>query len=169
MTQASREYHRPWTHPALDAAGFAELLTRAAREDVEALVARPVDGTAITGVFVLSQIFHHSFHSAYLGYYGSALHAHQGYMSAGLRLTLDPRVRPGRAAPRRGEHPAGQRRVACARGPPRLPPRGFSPRYLKIAGRWRDHERWALLADEWADLRLRLPTPAGAGGAAPSA
>ena len=25
---------------------------------------------------------------------------------------------------------------------------GFSPRYLRINGRWRDHERWALLADE---------------------
>jgi ribosomal-protein-alanine N-acetyltransferase len=24
---------------------------------------------------------------------------------------------------------------------------GYSPRYLKIGGRWRDHERWALLAD----------------------
>jgi ribosomal-protein-alanine N-acetyltransferase len=26
---------------------------------------------------------------------------------------------------------------------------GFSRRYLKIGGDWRDHERWALLADEW--------------------
>jgi len=25
---------------------------------------------------------------------------------------------------------------------------GYSPRYLAIRGRWRDHERWALLADE---------------------
>jgi ribosomal-protein-alanine N-acetyltransferase len=24
---------------------------------------------------------------------------------------------------------------------------GFSPRYLRINGEWRDHERWALLAD----------------------
>jgi ribosomal-protein-alanine N-acetyltransferase len=27
---------------------------------------------------------------------------------------------------------------------------GFSPRYLLVDGQWRDHERWAVLADEWA-------------------
>ena len=38
---------------------------------------------------------------------------------------------------------------------------GYSPRYLKIGGRWRDHERWALLAEDWkaildfADQQLR--------------
>ena len=33
---------------------------------------------------------------------------------------------------------------------------GYSRRYVKIAGRWRDHERWALLAEDW---RARTAKP----------
>jgi ribosomal-protein-alanine N-acetyltransferase len=33
---------------------------------------------------------------------------------------------------------------------------GFSPRYLMIDGVWRDHDRWAILSDEWVESRLRL-------------
>jgi ribosomal-protein-alanine N-acetyltransferase len=36
---------------------------------------------------------------------------------------------------------------------------GFSRRYLKVDGDWRDHERWALIAENWH--------PAGVLGAVP--
>ena len=32
---------------------------------------------------------------------------------------------------------------------------GLSRRYLKIGGRWRDHERWALLKEDWRAATTR--------------
>jgi ribosomal-protein-alanine N-acetyltransferase len=33
---------------------------------------------------------------------------------------------------------------------------GFSEWYLKVGGRWRDHERWAIRAEQWRAQR-RIP------------
>jgi ribosomal-protein-alanine N-acetyltransferase len=164
MTRAGRDHHRPWTHPPIDAAGYAELLVRAGRDDVEALLVRRYEDTALVGVFVLSQIFRANFRSAYLGYYGSAQHAGQGFMTEGMALTLErafgplalhrveANIQPENAASLALVARSGFRRE------------GFSPRYLKIAGRWRDHERWAILADDWRTTRRRARADAAAEG-----
>ena len=35
---------------------------------------------------------------------------------------------------------------------------GFSRRYLKICGRWRDHERWAIIVEDWKAKRASRAT-----------
>ena len=87
--------------------------------------------------------------SAYLGYYAFVPHAGRGYMSEGLALALrwafrelhlhrvEANIQPANEASRALVRRLGFRRE------------GFSRQYLKIGGRWRDHERWALLAEDW--------------------
>ena len=101
-------------------------------------------------MFTISQIVRGAFQSAYLGYYGHARYANQGYMRAALELVLDHAFGP--LALHRIEaniQPGNEPSIALARGAGfRL--EGFSPRYLLIGGRWRDHERYAITAEERA-------------------
>ncbi len=152
----SRSLHRPWASAPTDDERFDAYLADARRADFEAmLVCRYEDG-AIVGFFNLSQVARGPLQSAYLGYAVGKPFASQGYMREGLDLVLrnaflnlrlhrvEANIQPGNHASLALARGAGFRRE------------GFSPRYLKIGGRWRDHERWAILAEEW---RARNGTP----------
>ena len=153
LTRASRDHHQPWAHPPLEPAGFHELLARDSRPDTEALLARRTEDDALVGVFVLSQIFRKAFQNAYLGYYGSEEHAGQGYMTAAMGLVLDHAFGPLRLHRVEANiQPENKASLALAQRAG-FRREGFSPNYLKIGGRWCDHERWALLAEEWAEVR----------------
>ena len=149
LMRKSRSFHRPWATAPTDDARFEAYLSDSGRADFEAmLVCRTEDG-AIVGFFNLSQIARGSLQSAYLGYAVGKPYAGRGYMREGLELVLQ------RAFEVLGLHrveaniqPDNHASIALARGAG-FRREGFSPRYLKIAGRWRDHERWAVLADEW--------------------
>ena len=133
------------------------------------LVCRPADH-AIVGVFILSQIVRGMFQSAYLGYYAEEPHAGQGYMSEGMGLVLrhtftamrlhrvEANVQPENAASIALVKRSGFRLE------------GLSPRYLKVAGRWRDHQRWAMTIDDRRRLRRRQHAPSpGRGRRSPRA
>jgi ribosomal-protein-alanine N-acetyltransferase len=149
LMRASRSFHRPWATAPTDEERFAAYLADSRRPDFEAiLVCRRAD-QAIVGFFNLSQIVRRSLQSAYLGYAVGKPFAGQGYMSEAMPLVLrhafvDLKLHRIEANIQPGNHAS----IALARGAG-FQREGFSPRYLKIGGRWRDHERWAILADDW--------------------
>lgn len=144
----SRALHHPWAHPPTDRAGFETWYERILLGPLIGLVGREATSGEIVGVVTLSGIAGGGFQNACLGYYDMIGTARRGLMTAsvaqacrygfdGLGLhRLEANIQPGNAAS-----------IALAR---RIGFRleGFSPRYLRIDGAWRDHQRWALLADE---------------------
>jgi len=150
--RASRRLHGRWVPPASDES-FDRLLRCAADERYEpGLVCRIEDG-AIVGFINMNEIVRGLFQSAYLGYAAVAAHAGRGYMREGLDLVL------ARAFTELGLHrleaniqPENQASIALVRGAGFVR-EGYSERYLKIAGRWRDHERWAIRAELWRARR----------------
>jgi len=93
----------------------------------------------------VSEIVRGAFQSAYLGYYAFEPFAGTGLMRAGLAKViahafttmklhrLEANIQPANTRSIRFAKSLGFRRE------------GLSPRYLKVGGRWRDHERWAIL------------------------
>jgi [ribosomal protein S5]-alanine N-acetyltransferase len=148
LARASRELHRPWTYPPERADQFEELYARSRRDDTLCLLACLRESGEIAGVLILSQIVRGAFQSAYVGYYAHQRHAGQGYMREAMLQTVDHAF--GSLGLHRIEaniQPANQASIALARAAGfRL--EGFSPRYLLIGGQWRDHERYAITADD---------------------
>jgi ribosomal-protein-alanine N-acetyltransferase len=148
LARDSRELHQPWTYPPERPEQFEELYSRSRRDDFVCLIAVIPGTEELVGVFTISQIFRGAFQSAYLGYYANQRHAGQGLMREALEQVLDHAFGPLalhriEANIQPGNHPS----IALARGAGfRL--EGFSPRYLLIGGQWRDHERYAITADE---------------------
>jgi len=111
------------------------------------------DTRALVGVINLNEIVRGGLQSAYVGYYAFEPHAGQGLMSDGLGLVLRRAFGPLRLHRVEANiQPENERSIALVRSHG-FRCEGFSPRYLKIAGRWRDHERWALLREEWRARR----------------
>jgi ribosomal-protein-alanine N-acetyltransferase len=150
---ASARFFGPWMTGVSTDADYDHLLVRAADERHDPNFVCRIEDGAIVGFFNLSEIVRGYFQSAYLGYGAVAAHAGQGYMSEGMELLLQ------RAFTELNLHrvevniqPANSRSIALAeRGG--FIQEGFSERYLKINGRWRDHKRYAIRVEQWRARR----------------
>jgi ribosomal-protein-alanine N-acetyltransferase len=154
-TRASRSLHRPWVQPPLTAPQFRQFVRGIGEQRRRFLLwASPTGGgmSEVVGYFSLGEIVRGNLNGAYLGYWAVAPHAAQGFMTEGMQILLRwafRRIRLHRVEA--NIQPGNERSIALARRAGfRL--EGFSPRYLKVGGRWCDHERWAMTAEDWRAL-----------------
>ena len=107
----------------------------------------------LAGVVNISEIVLGSFQSAYLSYYALEPHQRRGYMRAGVSAMIHLGFREYRLHRLEANiQPDNAPSIALVRGLG-FELEGYSPRYLKIAGRWRDHERWAIRSETWRPRR----------------
>ena len=155
LNRASRRLHRGLVSPPVEPEQFAAFLKRCRQADSACFLVCRVEDGRIVGALSLSQIARGNFQSAYMGYYTGEPYAGRGYMTEAVGLALryafetlklhrvEANIQPGNLASIALVERAG------------FVKEGYSRRYLKIGGRWRDHERWAVLAEDWRAARGR--------------
>ena len=145
----SREHLRGLAATEFREAEFERLLATAAQDTNEYFLICTHERDRIAGTINLSQIFRKAFQNAYLGYMLGAGFTGHGYMTESVSLVL-----------RFAFEKLKLHRVEANVQPSNLPSirvlqrngfskEGFSRRYIKIGGRWRDHERWAIIVEDW--------------------
>jgi [ribosomal protein S5]-alanine N-acetyltransferase len=139
--RASRKLHRPWVQPPCEAEAFARHL---ARFDGAAHLGFVVEvGGELAGAINLTNIVMGAFRSGYLGYYAFAGFVGRGLMTQGLNAVVQHAFKDlGLHRVEANIQPANAASIALVKRCG-FQLEGYSPKYLKIAGRWRDHERWA--------------------------
>lgn len=146
---ASKKLHRGLVNSPTDEKSFVEYLKRNDDETNECLLICENETEKIAGAINLSQIFRRVFQNAYLGYYIGAEFAGKGLMSEAVKLVLrfafkDLKLHRIEA----NVQPQNLASIAVLRKN-NFTKEGFSRKYLKIGGKWRDHERWAIIVEDW--------------------
>jgi ribosomal-protein-alanine N-acetyltransferase len=153
----SRRLHRPWVYAPQTDAGYDRWLERQATDEFEGFLILRRSDDALVGICNLSQIIRDPLQGAFIGFGAVEGFAGRGYMRAGVALVLaqafgrlrlhrvEANVQPGNTASRALVRSLG------------FVLEGYSERYVKVGGRWRDHERWALRAEIWRAMRRRGP------------
>jgi ribosomal-protein-alanine N-acetyltransferase len=155
LVEASRRLHRPWVTPPSDSSSYRRYIGRSRREDFEGLLVCRIEDGAIVGLYELGQISRGDFQSAYVGYYVHATYERRGYMTEGMELVLHHAFRTLKLHRLEANIQPGNIRSVALVKRCGFRKEGFSPRYLKIGGRWRDHERWAISVEDWRVARKR--------------
>lgn len=141
-------FHHPWVSAPCDHAGWQRYMKRLERDNEEGFLVKRIQDNVICGVINLNIITYEALCSAYVSYFAVAAQAERGYMKEGMLQVIQHAFTDlGLHRLEANIQPQNLASIALVESTG-FKYEGYSPRLLKINGKWRDHERWAILADE---------------------
>lgn len=149
LFQASREFYQGLADPPLDFESFKVYAERNNFETNESFVICRNINNKIVGAINLSQIFRKSFQNCYLGYSLGINFTGKGFMTEAVYLVLQHafiNLKLHRVEANVQPHNFASIKVLERCG---FTKEGFSRNYLKIDDEWRDHQRWAIIFEDW--------------------
>jgi ribosomal-protein-alanine N-acetyltransferase len=144
----SRALHRRWVSPPDTRKKFEDYSRRMVSDSHRGFLVVLRESGDLAGTINLNNIIHGSLQGAFLGYYAFTPCAGQGLMREGMLLVLKhafQKLKLHRLEANIQPENHASIRLARSCGFVR---EGFSRRYLKVCGRWQDHERWAILSED---------------------
>lgn len=151
-SKGSRASHKGLVNPPAEPGSFREYVALNDSETNKVFLVEVAQTGEIAGATNLSQIFLKGFCSAYLGYYlfdgfrGRGLMTdaitallNQSFKDFGLHR-IEANIQPWNDASIRLVKRCG------------FTKEGFSRKYLEVRGERRDHERWAIIRDDWIQM-----------------
>jgi ribosomal-protein-alanine N-acetyltransferase len=149
LFQESRKFYKGLVDTPDSIEKFKAYVARNESDANECFVICHATDSKIVGVINLSQIFRRSFQNAYLGYSLGVKYIGNGFMTEAVELILrfafkDLKLHRIEANVQPENLPSIAVLQRCG-----FTKEGFSRKYLKIAGRWRDHERFAIIREDW--------------------
>ena len=144
-----RSLHKGLVSPPGDLEAYSKYVRALRQRNRVGFVVIQEGSEELAGVINVSEIVLGAFRSAYLGYYAFVPFAGRGLMRKGMRMVIDHCFRELKLHRLEANiQPENVRSVTLVQGLG-FQKEGYSPRYLKVCGKWKDHERWAILAEEW--------------------
>ena len=149
LFKSSLEFYKGLITPPLDEQSFQIYVDRNLDEANECFVICRNSDDKIVGALNLTQIFRKAFQNCYLGYSLGVNFTGKGYMTEAVESVLHhafENLKLHRVEANVQPHNVASLKVLERCG---FTKEGFSRKYLQINGVWCDHERWAIIAEDW--------------------
>jgi len=144
----SRQLLKPWVQTPSTHQEFRAYIKEMSTPSHRAYAAIHTHTREMVGVVELRDIYMFDFKNSYITYYGFVGHLKQGFMRLAVHQViqlafhhlklhrLEANIQPDNTASIALAHSCGFLKE------------GFSPKFIKKNGQWRDHERWAILNEK---------------------